>query len=76
MSRLVKIKEKHSTYHLGDPWDRGIGEDDIDWLVEQVEKFQEVQSWFWWLKRRTHDGKTPKSVMAIFLQGISKIFDD
>jgi hypothetical protein len=43
---------------------------------EKAKRYDELQSWFWWLKRRTHDGKTPKSVMAIFLQGISKIFDD
>lgn len=41
---------------------------------EKAEKYDELQGWFWWLERRTHEGKTPRHVLRVFLIGIKEHF--
>jgi len=56
-----------------------FGRDDLEWLIEKVEelevkskKYDELQSWYWWLERRRHNGLRP---VKTFLRGIKRYFD-
>ena len=42
---------------------------------EKVERYDEIQSWYWWLERRTHDGKAQKDTVRRFLRGIEEYLD-
>lgn len=44
-------------------------------LKEKADKFDELQRWYWWLERRTFDGKTPKVSVETFLKGIKEYFE-
>jgi G3E family GTPase len=44
-------------------------------LKEKAKKFDELQKLWWWLDRRTHDGKTPSSVIRYFLIDAKKYFE-
>jgi len=39
--RLEKIKKKHYSESVGS--ELGVGEDDVDWLIEQAEKTQRYE---------------------------------
>lgn len=47
----------------------------IEALKEKAEKFDELQKWYWWLERRTHDGKSTKVNVETFLKGIKEYFE-
>lgn len=40
--------------------------------AEKVEKYDEIHSWYLWLKRRTNDGKVNKGHVETFLKGLKK----
>ncbi|AKQ08370.1 hypothetical protein PQE66_gp055 [Bacillus phage PBC2] len=44
-------------------------------LEEKVKSYDELYSWYLWLKRRTHNGKVNKGHVETFLQGIKKEFE-
>lgn len=44
--------------------------------MTKEEKFDELQSWYWWLKRRTHNGNTHSQNLKTFLNGIADFFDE
>ncbi|MDS7057180.1 hypothetical protein NXG04_07760 [Klebsiella pneumoniae] len=39
---------------------------------EKLSKYDEIHSWYLWLKRRTHDGKVDKSHVETFLKGLKQ----
>lgn len=43
--------------------------------AEKAKRYDELQSWYWWLEHRTHDGKTQKGYIEIFLKGIKRHFE-
>jgi hypothetical protein len=71
--RLKDIEETHRVMCLGE--EGGLGEDDIDFLIVQARKFEELRRWFLWLKRRTHNGETPRLHVVTFLQAIKEYFE-
>ncbi|UUV46590.1 hypothetical protein [Bacillus phage vB_BanS-Thrax3] len=44
-------------------------------LEEKVKIYDELHSWYLWLKRRTHNGKVDKRHVEEFLKGIKKEFE-
>lgn len=42
---------------------------------EKAKRYDELQKWFWWLERRTHNGRTGKYVLRLFLKGIKEYFE-
>lgn len=40
--------------------------------AEKLTKYDEIHSWYLWLKRRTHDGKVDKCHVETFLKGLKK----
>ncbi|UUV47113.1 hypothetical protein [Bacillus phage vB_BanS-Thrax5] len=41
---------------------------------EKAKRYDELAGWYLWLKRRTHDGRTPKSQVETFLKGFGEVF--
>lgn len=41
---------------------------------EKAKRYDELHSWYLWLKHRTHDGRTPKSQVETFLKGFGEVF--
>lgn len=47
MNRLEKIKKIQEEYPVGgDQWGRGVNEDDVDWMIEEIEKLKEENEVF------------------------------
>lgn len=44
-------------------------------VEEKVKTYDELHSWYLWLKRRTHNGKVNKGHVETFLKGIKKEFE-
>lgn len=40
--------------------------------AEKLAKYDEIHSWYLWIKRRTHDGKVNKGHVETFLKGLKK----
>ena len=40
LEKFEKIRIKHENEYLGSEW--GVGEDDVDFLVEEVERLHEI----------------------------------
>lgn len=45
-------------------------------LEEKSKRYDEIQSWFWWVRRRTYNNKTNKKYIRLFLKGISEYLED
>lgn len=41
---------------------------------EKARRYDDLHGWYLWLKRRTHDGRTAKSHVEVFLKGFGEVF--
>lgn len=47
----------------------------LDEMIKKCEKYDELESWYQWLKRRTNNRRVSKQYLETFLSEIENIFE-